>query len=112
MKKLVLAFAAIILCSISARAQNLKISVVTTNAGSETETQVRRDLIRQISTNPRYVFVTDKTWDVVVIITCIEPQTRDHVTGHLCAVAYNYSPAKFMTMQDTLAVAAAVAPDT
>jgi hypothetical protein len=92
----VLALMIFTIVALSARAQDsLKIKI--TSASGGTDQQIRSIILPQVSANPHFTLVSDSSWDVELITSCVAPTSvSDHTQlGVACAYSIVYGPNKF-----------------
>jgi hypothetical protein len=89
--------------AVSARAQDT-LNIKVASMPGDTSEQVRELLLPLISANPHFTMVSDDSWDVDLIATCLAPTSgADHsVMGVACAYSIMYAPNKFGGFEYTL----------
>jgi hypothetical protein len=82
--------------AVSGKAQDtLKIKI---SSGSDgTDQQIRTVILPQVSANPHFTLVSDSSWDVELITSCLAPTSGGDQAelGVACAYSIVYGPNKF-----------------
>jgi hypothetical protein len=92
----VLALLGFMIVALSAGAQDtLKIKI--SSGSDETDQQMRSIILPEVSANPHFTLVSDSSWDVELLTSCVAPTSGgDHtVLGVACAYSIMYGPNKF-----------------
>jgi hypothetical protein len=91
------------MAAVSARAQGTLNIKVASMPGDISE-QVRELLLPMISANPHFTMVSDNSWDIDLIATCLAPTSGSDrsVMGVACAYSITYAPNKFAGFEYTL----------